>query len=617
MSITQTGAENVCFDLDFLYKGIDDPQIDADVAMWVQKTEAFHAAHKGNLHQTLGQALRDYEELDMLRNKTGYFLFLKKTQNTTDEVVKSKTAEIERLTETSAANFLSFFTIEIASIPEERLEELYAADPFVKRYRPWITQVRVFKEHQLEEGVESALAKRARFGAGAWSGFFNEVEADLRFTYSEQEKTLEEMLHVLSESTDPKERADVLKIINDGLGGRFAKFSAQTLNMAAGAKEVEDTERKYRHPMEGRNKGGQIPDAVVEALHDAVMQHAAPLAQKFYRLKAAHLGLKKLAWSDRNAPMPFASTTITPWGDAVQMVLEAYGSFSPTLASIVQDTFDAKLVDAPAVPGKRGGAFNASCCLPGGKAISFTFLNYQGGSRDVMTLAHELGHGVHGILSGNTQGPIMMRYPMAYAETASVFGEMVTFESLKKKALASGNTTEALALLMKKIDDTINTVVRQIGFSNFERVVHLHDGKSLTRKKNEKLRRSPEEFGKIWEETRNELYGVPGDVFTYENTNNLWSYVSHFHRPFYVYAYAFGDLLTHSLYAKRAEFGDRFEPLYLELLSSGGTKNVVELLDPFGLDPTSPTFWKDGIDAGLGTLLREAEELSRDMGVEI
>ena len=272
-------------------------------------------------------------------------------------------------------------------------------------------------------------------------------------------------------------------------------------------------------------------------------------------------------------------------------------------------------IDAPAAPNKHSGAYCAYWCTPNNKPVSFVFLNYLGTSDDVMTLAHELGHAVHGLLAGEAQGELMMQSPMAYAETASVFGEMTTFNFLRNEIAARGDTPSLLALIMGKIEDILNTSVRQIGFSNFERRLHGHDGATLARKPVRTP--SADDLSRYWLETTHELYGQPGDVFTYENTENLWAYIPHFHNPFYVYAYAFGELLTQSLYAARPQFGDRFEPLYLELLRAGGTKNVQDLLAPFKLDPTDPKFWENGIRVSLGAMLDEAEALSRKMGIAL
>ncbi|MBI5153328.1 MAG: oligoendopeptidase F [Parcubacteria group bacterium] len=500
-------------------------------------------------------------------------------------------------------------------IEDKILLNYYAMNPFVAKHRPWIEQCRVFKPHLLSEPVESALTKRSPFGSGAWGEFFDELEADIEADFGGEKKTLTELLHLLSESQSQEERAQLLEAINTNLGGIFAKYSAQTLYMVAGAASVENRERSYKHPMEGANKANQIPDSVVDILHKAVNEVGGPLTKRYYRLKAALLGLKKLKWSDRNAPMPFSDTTIVPFADAKSMVLAAYESFSPTLAGLVTTFFDQRRIDAPGIKGKRGGAFNYSVVLPGNAPISYTFLNYLGSSRDVMTLAHEVGHGVHGLLAGAAQGPLMFHAPIAYCETASVFGEMTAFNFLKKQLILKGDKKSLLALIMGKIDDVINTAVRQISFSNFERRLHGMNLSYTTWSEPKKL--SVEELNNLWIATTKELYGEDGDVFTYENAEHLWSYISHFHRPFYVYGYAFGELLTQSLYAEQSRIGDRFESLYLDLLKSGSTKNVVELLAPFNLDPTKETFWVDGINNGLGGMVNEAEKLSRELGIVV
>jgi len=264
-----------------------------------------------------------------------------------------------------------------------------------------------------------------------------------------------------------------------------------------------------------------------------------------------------------------------------------------------------KWVDAPPYVGKGGGAFNYSVLLPNGEARAYNFLNYLGSPRDIMTVAHEVGHGVHGMLAAQSQGALMFRAPMAYAETASIFGEMTTFRYLLQR---TATDEQKLALLMEKSADHINTVVRQISFSNFERRVHeARRGAKLT----------VDDFSSAWMDVTRAFYGEPGALFTYEHVENLWSYVSHFLRPFYVYAYAFGELFTQSLFARRADFGREFEPLYLNLLRAGGSQSAVELMAPFGLDPRDPSFWRRGIEASVSTWLDEAEAISARMGVTI
>jgi oligoendopeptidase F len=602
-------------DLAFLYESLDDPRLDADIAAWAEGAERFHRAYKGKLSTDLGAALAELAELRSLANKVQVYLFLLASIDTGDAGVKAKMAEAEKIMNAADGEWLTFFDHELVALDDATIDALAEKDAAVAKHRPYVDLIRVFRPHLLKEDVEAALTKRSQFGPGAWADFFDEVEADLRFPWEDGELSLTELLHTLTDSVDAAERARALKAINDGLKGAFAKYSAQTLFMTAGAKEVEDRERGYRHPMEGRNKGSRIPDGVVEALHRAVEEHGGPLCRRYYRLKAAHLGLARLRWSDRNAPMPFADATVVPWDKAVDTVTRAYESFSPTLAGLVKQSVAAKRIDAPAVRGKRGGAFNYSICLPGSVPVSFTFLNYMGSNRDVMTLAHELGHGCHGLLAGETQGELMMHAPMAYAETASVFGEMTTFTYLKADLAAKGDAKSLLALVMGKLDDVMNTVVRQISFSQFERRVHGHDAATMTRKGTRRL--SVEDLNAAWLDVTHAFYGKPGEVFDFDDADHLWTYIGHFHRPFYVYAYAFGELLTQSLYAARPKFGPRFEPLYLDLLRTGGTKDVVALLEPFGLDPTDPGFWKAGIDASMGALLSEAERLSDAMGVRI
>jgi len=613
MKNKSVGTEDVRWDLSFLYKGINDPQITADISVWIGEAKNFFATHKGNLGKTLPKALADYIELTMLQQKIFYYLSLMQSTNVSDAVIKAKIAKAEQRLNHAQGEYLTFFDIELVALSDGALERFYKKDKLLAKHRPWIDHVRVFRPHLLTEPVESALTKRSPFGAGAWSEFYEELEADLVFSWKEETKTLTEMLHILSESKDAKERALSLDIINKGLSGHFAKYSAQNLYMVVGSRAVETRERGYANPMSLRNKASRIPDAVVDALHTAVMKEAAPLARRFYALKAQLLGLPKLAWSDRNAPMQFYNSLLIPFPIAVKTVLSAYKSFSPALADLVKEFVDKKRIDAPAVKGKRSGAFNSSTLISGNIPVSVTLLNYLGSQRDVMTLAHEVGHGVHSMLAGKALGILMMEYPMAYAETASVFGEMTTFNYLTKELKKKNETKELLGLIMGKLDDMMNTVVRQIGFSNFERRIHGMD-ESYT-KWNEPKKLSVSEINSTWLSTLHELYGEDNDVFTYENTEHLWTYIPHFHNPFYVYAYAFGELLTQSIYAKKDELGARFEPLYLEMLSSGMTKDVVDLIKPFGLDPTRNEFWIDGVKSGIGRLIAEAEELSKKIEI--
>lgn len=610
-------TENINWDLTCMYAGLDDARIDADVADLVRMARDFNAAYKGKLAETLGKAIADYAAMGMLSNKVMVYLYLTQSKDTTDGKVKAKIADVERVLNRSSAENMTFFIIELVALPDDVLEKLYVADAVVGKHRPYIEHARVFKPHILSESVEAALTRRSSFGSSSWSTLFDELESDLRFKYRDEEKTLTELLHMMSDSQNADDRAEMLRTINDGLHGFFAKYAAQTLYMAAGSHAVEVEDRGYVNPMDGMNKSNRVSGDIVDALHEAVCTVGGPLARRYYKLKAAHLGMKTLKWSDRNAPMPFADTSVIPFDEAWNTVLAAYESFSPKLAEIIRDMKTQGRIDAHVTRGRRGGAFNYSIVLPQNAPASFTFLNYLGSNRDVMTLAHELGHGVHGILGGEAQGPLMFHAPIAYCETASVFGEMTTFNFLKSRLEKEGDKKRAVALLMGKLDDIINTVVRQISFSNFERRFHGMDADYKAWGAPKKL--SVEELDALWMQTTKELYGEEGDAFTYENMEHLWSYIGHFHSysPFYVYGYAFGELLTHSLYAQKDRLGEKFEPLYLDMLRAGGTKNVTDLLAPFNLDPANPQFWVDGIKISIGAILDEAEKLSQEIGVVI
>ncbi len=611
MATVDLKADGVRWDLSCMYSGVDDPQIDRDMADYVAFAKKFNADYKGKLHDRLGAAIADCAMLEMLSHKIGIHMFLRQSLNVAEARCKAKIAELDRIFSHTDGEYMTFFGLEIKDIPEDILAKLYASDPVVLRHKPWIEHIRLFKPFSLSEEVEVALAKRSSFGPGAWGEFFEECESDLRFLWNGAEKTLPEMLDILTNDPQSSERAMALKAINDGLGGYFAKYSAQHLYQVAGKCAVERKERGYKHPMEARNKSNQIPDAVVDALHAAVVNVSGPLLRRYFKLKAEMLGVPVLRWSDRNAPLPFSDTAQIPFDEAMTTVLSAYESFSPTLAGIIRTMAAQKRIDAPALTGKRGGAFNYSFSLPGEKPVSFTFLNYLGSSTDVMTLAHELGHGVHGILAGEAQGTLMAGAPTAYAETASTFGEAITSDFLKKNMQERGETAALISFIAKRIDEQLGTCDRQICFSNFERQVH---GMSADYSSwGEVQKRSVEELDELWLRTTMELYGSEGEVFTYADMSHMWAYIHHFHThdPFYVYGYAFGILLVQSLYAKRAELGARFEPLYLDLLRSGGTKDVIMLTKPFGLDPTHESFWADGIRGSLGAMIDELEALYR------
>ncbi len=599
-----TGASDVRWDLQDLYVDLNDPALEADVQRFLTLAQEFDTRQRGRLHETLGSALVAQSALQTLSDKIMVYLMLRRSTDATNPQIERRIAQVQEAFSVAEANHLNFFEHELAGLTDEQ----YAAaleDPVAARHRPFLDFIRANRRYLLSEEVERALTLRGPFGPSEWTEFTSEVEAELRFDVDGASLTLPEVLHRVTSAPDTNERARAMRALSGGLRDqRFDRLMARTLNVVMGAKAVEDRERGYSSPISARNIGNRVDDETVEALHAAVAEAGAAQARRYYRLLAAHLGQETLRWSDRNAPLPLSDNRTVPWRECVETVLSAYGSFSPTLRDMVSTMLERRWVDAPPYPGKTGGAFNCAVLLPGDEARAYNFLNYLGSTRDVMTVAHEAGHGVHGMLAAKAQGALMFRAPMAYAETASIFGEMTTFNYLLERAETE---KQQLALLMEKCADHVNSVVRQISFSNFEKKAH-------ERRRAGKL--TLDEFNQLWLEVTHAFYGPPGDLFTYEDAENLWAYVNHFQRPFYVYAYAFGELFTQSLYAVREQFGNDFEPMYLDLLRAGGSKSAVDLMAPFGLDPRDPEFWRKGIGGSIESWLERAEGISRAMGIE-
>ncbi len=599
-----TGAESVHWDLTDLYTGIDDPRIDTDLAQLVALAQRLHAEHAGKLATTLGAALEIYAEIQSRADKLMVYLFLRRSTDAGNQKIQQRLGTVQEDWSRAAADYLTFFDHELVAIDDAAYAAALERDPVAARHRPLLDHIRANRRYLLAENVERALTLRDPFGPSEWSDYIDEIESELRFDFDDGKLTLPEILHVVSNDPDADKRATALHAFSRGLREqRFDRVMARTLNVVLGAKAVEDRERGYANPMSARNIGNRVDDDTVTALHDAVATHGARQARRYYRLLGAHLKQPVLKWSDRNAPLPYAINEIVPWHECVDTVLSAYESFSPTLRGLVARMLERKWVDAPPYPGKTGGAFNYAVLLPGGEARAYNFLNYLGSPRDIMTVAHEAGHGVHGLLAAPAQGALMFRAPMVYAETASIFGEMTTFRYLLDRTKSDEHK---LALLMGKAADHINTVVRQISFSNFERATHAA-------RRRGKL--TVEDYDRTWMDVTHAFYGQPGDLFTYDDVESLWSYVTHFLRPFYVYAYAFGELFTQSLFARKDDFGSEFEGMYLDLLRAGGTRDAVALMAPFGLDPRDPAFWQRGIDASVARWLDEAEALSARMGV--
>ncbi|MBC7314213.1 MAG: M3 family oligoendopeptidase, partial [Rhizobium sp.] len=458
-------------------------------------------------------------------------------------------------------------------------------------YRPWIVDLRKDKPFQLEDRIEQLFLEKSMTGAAAFNRLFDETLASLRFRVGEQELPLEATLNMLQDA-DPALREQAARALSQTFKDNIRIFVLVT-NTLAKDKEISDRWRGFEDIADSRHLANRVERDVVDALAAAVREAYPRLSHRYYAMKAKWLGMEQMNYWDRNAPLKETPDRLIPWNEAKDTVLSAYGAFAPEMAEIAGRFFDEQWIDAPARAGKAPGAF-AHPTVP--SAHPYVLLNYLGKPRDVMTLAHELGHGVHQVLAG-AQGPLMCQTPLTLAETASVFGEMLTFRTLLDRTTDS---KERKAMLAQKVEDMINTVVRQIAFYEFERKVH-------TARKEGEL--TAEKIGELWISVQQDSLGPA--IRISEGYESWWAYIPHFiHSPFYVYAYAFGDCLVNSLYAVYQNAEEGFQQKYFELLKAGGTKHHSELLAPFGLDATDPSFWAKGLSMIKG-LIDELEALDK------
>ena len=579
-----------------LYTAPDAPEVDRDLAASAAEAKRMREAYQGKLAELatsggLIAAIKDYEALSDLMGKLGSFAGLLYAGNQADPRRAKFYGDVsEKLTAISTD--LIFFELELNQIDDAVLEAALKA-PGLARYKPWFDDLRKEKPHQLDEKLEKLFHEKSQTGRGAWSRLFNETMTALRF-HVEGEKdplTLEPALNLMSDASEPKRRAGA-EAIAKTLGDNVRLFTLIT-NTLAKDKEISDRWRGFKDVADSRHLANRVEAPVVDALVSSVRAAYPRLSHRYYAMKARWLGMETLSHWDRNAPLPEKPERMIPWTEARATVLEAYAAFAPEMAGIADQFFARSWIDAPVREGKAQGAFSAST-VP--SVHPYVLMNYQGKVRDVMTLAHELGHGVHQWLA-REQGALLAPTPLTLAETASVFGEMLTF---RKLIADTADKRERKAMLAAKVEDMINTVVRQIAFYTFERKVHEE------RRQGEL---TSDRLNAIWLEVQSESLG-PAITFK-PGYEVFWTYIGHFiHSPFYVYAYAFGDCLVNSLYGLYQEAHPGFVDKYFELLKAGGSKHHSELLAPFGLDARDPAFWNKGLKVIEG-MIDELEAMER------
>jgi oligoendopeptidase F len=559
---------------------------------------AFEGKWKGKLAEAatrtgtegIGQALKEYEALDDIIGRLGSFAGLTYFSDTSNPVNGKLYGDVQAKI-TDFSGHLLFFALELNRIDDAVIDACMASDPDAGHYRPWLVDLRQDKPYQLDDRLEQLFLEKSMTSAAAFNRLFDETMAELRFDVDGEKLSLEVTLNMLQDK-DPEVRQKAAMALAATFRTNLRTFTLIT-NTLAKDKDIADRWRGFEDIADSRHLANRVERDVVDALAAAVKQAYPRLSHRYYKMKAKWLGMEQMEFWDRNAPLPETSSAVISWDEARDTVLSAYGNFAPEMAAIAKRFFDEQWIDAPVRPGKAPGAF-AHPTVP--SAHPYVLVNYLGKPRDVMTLAHELGHGVHQVLAG-AQGALMCQTPLTLAETASVFGEMLTFRALLDK---TKDKRERKAMLAQKVEDMINTVVRQIAFYEFERKIH-------TARKAGEL--TSDDIGDLWLSVQSESLGPA--IRISEGYETYWAYIPHFiHSPFYVYAYAFGDCLVNSLYAVYQKADKGFQDKYFELLKAGGTKHHAELLKPFGLDATDPSFWSQGLSMIEG-LIDELEALDK------
>ncbi|MDR9394511.1 MAG: M3 family oligoendopeptidase [Roseovarius sp.] len=566
------------WDLSDLYAGEDAPELKRDLD-WLEKACAdFARDYEGRLADLDATALLDCirrdERISNIAGRIMSFAGLRYQQCTTDGGRAKFLSDCqEKITEYTTP--LVFFTLELNRLEEDTLKGMYAENADLARYAPVIRRIRAMKPYQLSDELEKFLHDMGVVG-DAWERLFDETIAGLTFAVDDEELGIEATLNLLTEQ-DRSRRAAAAHALARVFGENVRTF-ARVHNTCAKEKEVIDRWRGMPTPQTGRHLANDVEPEVVAALRDAVVAAYPRLSHRYYELKRRWLGLDKLQVWDRNAPLPMEDRRTVDWAEARETVMNAYTAFDPRMGELAEPFFDRGWIDAGVKPGKSPGAFAHPTVTD---VHPYVLLNYLGKPRDVMTLAHELGHGVHQRLAAG-QGELLSATPLTLAETASVFGEMLTFRRMLDNA---ADAQERKVLLAGKVEDMINTVVRQIAFFDFECKLHAaRRGGELT----------PDDINALWMSVQGESLG-PAFEFM-DGYETFWAYIPHFvHSPFYVYAYAFGDGLVNALYAVYEENPDGFRDKYFDMLRAGGAKHHKELLAPFGLDASDPAFWDKGL----------------------
>ncbi len=592
-----TGAENVIWDLSVFYDSFDDPRLEADIERLDGLAESFQSSWRGQVAQmTASDFAKAYQQLEAiydLRGRLGSFAFLNFSTDTAQPAYQAAVARVEEL-ESRLSQQLVFFDLEWNALADEHAKAILD-DPAIADYRYYLEAERRYRPHNLSEAEEQISIEKSVTGSSAWTRFFTQLTSAFRFDWLGEQVNMTFVLNKLRDA-DRDIREMAWRKLTDKLREKQMELTF-IFNTLVLDKANSDRRRGYASWVSARNLSNKASDEVVEALVQTVTSNY-DLVARHYHLKRALLGYAELYDYDRYAPLNLKeSETFYTWAEARAIVLDAFGNFSRDMQEVAQRFFAGGWIHAPVLPNKRGGAFAASTVA---SANPFVFLNYLGDARDITTLAHELGHGIHMYLSGQEKGLFALYTPLTTAEMASTFAEMLVFQDLMA---AEDDPEIKLSMLVEKIEDTFATVFRQISMNRFEDKMHnaRRDEGELT----------AERFNCLWLETQRDMFG---DSLTItDEYGSWWSYVPHFlHTPGYVYAYSFGELLVLALYKIYQEAGADFVPRYLELLAAGDSDYPDRLLAQVGVDINDPRFWQKGIDV-IAEWIEGAQTLARQL----
>lgn len=592
-----TGAETVIWDLSDLYAGVDDPKIDTDMTTVAALIDDFAATYKGKVADLdvkgLVAAMRALETIYDLRGRLGSFASLTFTTDTSDPKIGALRQKISEFG-AQVGQKLVFFDLEWNDLPQEHVTPLIS-DPALAFCKHYLESERRFKPYQLSEVEEQILMEKSVTGNQAWTRFFSQLMSAARYEVDGEALNQSKLLKLMFEQ-DRDLRHRAADALTKGLNAKSMELS-YIFNVLAADKAANDRRRGYETWISSRNLSNKAPDSVVDALVNTVTANY-DLVARHYDIKRHLLGYEELYDYDRYAPVPIKSGEKTyTWEEARDLVLKAFNAFSPQMAEVAKKFFDGNWIHAAILPNKSGGAY-ASWVVP--SVHPYIFVNYNGTANDVMTLAHELGHGIHMYLSGREQGIFALATPLTTAEMASTFAEMLVFSDLMSR---EEDPEARLALLTSKIEDSFGTIFRQISMNRFEDAMHnaRRDEGELTHAR----------LSEIWLDVQRDMYG--DSVTLRDDYGAWWSYVPHFlSTPGYVYAYAFGELLVLALYNIYQERGEAFVPQYLEVLKAGDSDYPDKILAKVGVDLNDHNFWQNGIEA-VRTLINQEESLAKDV----